>query len=383
MAALSTEPTPADRVLRVEGLSKDYGDVSAVADVSLVLEPGTFFALLGPSGCGKTTLLKMLAGFEAPTAGEIYLGDRNISNVPPFRRPLNTVFQNYALFPHMDVAKNVGYALRQQRPRLSKGDIAAQVNQVLRLVQLDHLTARKPWEISGGQQQRVALARALVAQPMVLLLDEPLSALDAKLRVDMQSELKSLQERLGISFVFVTHDQSEALSMADRIAVMRGGRIVQDTTPQQLYDRPIDSWVAGFIGSMNFIPGTLTSLVDGRAEVLATDQRFTGLSTVPETRVGSQVQFALRPERIRLAPLTEGSLPVTGPTMEGTIETLSFHGDQIHYTVRTDTVGDLKVTVPVLGQVSHVQARDGVRVQVGWDEDDARVVPTWTAASTT
>jgi spermidine/putrescine ABC transporter ATP-binding subunit len=382
MAALPAESSATDRILRVDGLSKYYGEVSAVAGVSLVLEPGTFFALLGPSGCGKTTLLKMLAGFEAPTEGRIYLGERDITDVPPFRRPLNTVFQNYALFPHMDVAKNVGYALRQERPRRPKDDIAAKVNQVLRLVQLDHLSARRPFEISGGQQQRVALARALVAQPFVLLLDEPLSALDAKLRVDMQSELKALQERLGISFVFVTHDQSEALSMADRIAVMRGGQIVQDSTPQHLYDRPVDSWVAGFIGSMNFVAATVTACVDGRTHVRSGMQTFVGLSTVSQLPVGADVQFALRPERIRLAAHDEGALPVTGPTMPGRIEHFSFHGDQIHYTVHTDTMGRLKVTVPVLGQVSHLQAREGVEVQVGWDEDDARVVPTWSASST-
>lgn len=381
MGELATEPDVSERVLRIEGLTKDYGDVRAVSNVSLVLEPGTFFALLGPSGCGKTTLLKMLAGFERPTDGEVYLGDRSITDVPPFRRPLNTVFQHYALFPHMDVAKNVGYALRQERPRIDKSEIVNRVNRALRMVQLDHLTARKPFELSGGQQQRVALARALVAQPMVLLLDEPLSALDAKLRVDMRSELKSLQERLGISFVFVTHDQGEALSMADRIAVMRDGEIIQDATPQELYDRPIDSWVAAFIGSMNFVPGNVTGVVDGRAQVLAASGTFSGLATVPYLATGQEVEFALRPERIRLSVMIDQPLAVTGPTLSGVIESLSFHGDQVHYVVRTETIDNLKVTVPVLGEVGQLHARDGVTVHVGWNQDDARVVPRWTTTS--
>ncbi len=227
--------------LQVRGLTKMYGDVVAVHDVSFDLAPGHFFALLGPSGCGKTTLLKLLAGFEDPTAGEIHLDGRAMAGVPAYHRPLNTVFQQYALFPHMNVVKNVGYALRQRRPRLPRTTIESRVNDALRLVQLDHLATRRTWELSGGQQQRVALARAIVASPSILLLDEPLSALDARLRVDMQAELKSLQDKLGISFVFVTHDQSEALSMADRIAVLRDGRLVQDSTPFDIYDLPADS----------------------------------------------------------------------------------------------------------------------------------------------
>ncbi|WP_148572346.1 ABC transporter ATP-binding protein [Nocardioides caldifontis] len=379
MGAVAVEAERTQQQLRVERLSKHYGDVRAVSDVSFVLEPGTFFALLGPSGCGKTTLLKMLAGFETPTAGEIFLGDRSIADDPPFRRPLNTVFQHYALFPHMDVAKNVGYALRQQKERPARSEIQRQVERALRMVQLDHLARRRPQELSGGQQQRVALARALVAGPRVLLLDEPLSALDAKLRVDMQSELKSLQGQLGISFVFVTHDQSEALSMADRIAVMRDGRIVQDTTPHDLYDRPVDSWVAGFIGSSNFIPGSVSAVGHGRAEATTAFQRLRGVPTVEELTSGQSVQVALRPERIRISMDPQTPPQVDGPVSPGTVQAFSFHGDQIDYTVATRDFGTLKVRVPLTGEADRVLVREAVSVQIGWNEDDARIVPTWDA----
>jgi spermidine/putrescine transport system ATP-binding protein len=377
VTALSLESDRAQQRLSVEGVSKHYGDVRAVSDVSFVLEPGTFFALLGPSGCGKTTLLKMLAGFESPTTGEILLGERQITDDPPFRRPLNTVFQHYALFPHMNVAKNVGYALRQQRDRAARGQIQQRVDEALRMVQLDQLAHRRPQELSGGQQQRVALARALVAEPMVLLLDEPLSALDAKLRVDMQAELKSLQEQLGISFVFVTHDQSEALSMADRIAVMRNGRIVQDTTPHELYDRPADSWVAGFIGSSNFLPGSVSAVSRDTVEVSTSGGRLLGVPTVPSLTTGEEVQLVLRPERIRISMDPETAPPVTGPVASGTVESFSFHGDQIDYSVTTREFGSLKVRVPLTGEAGSTLLREAVTVQIGWNEDDARVVPTW------
>ena len=248
------EPRSASEPLRLAGVSKAYGDNLAVDNVTLTLEPGGFFALLGPSGCGKTTLLKLIAGFEQPDSGSIRLGERDLVGVPPYLRPVNTVSQHYALFPHMNVSRNVGYALRQQRPRLPRDDIAQRVNQALQMVQLDHLSQREPHQLSGGQQQRVALARALVANPEVLLLDEPLSALDAKLRVEMRNELKALQARLGLSFIFVTHDQAEALSMATEVAVMRKGSIIQTSSPEDLYDWPADPWVGNFIGAMNFTP---------------------------------------------------------------------------------------------------------------------------------
>ncbi|WP_433496385.1 ABC transporter ATP-binding protein [Sphaerimonospora sp. CA-214678] len=371
----------AEGFLHVNGLCKEYGDVRAVSDVSFALEPGTFFALLGPSGCGKTTLLKLLAGFETPSAGEIHLGGEAMTHVPAFRRPLNTVFQHYALFPHMDVTKNVGYALRQQRPRIAKPEIRSRVDEALLMVRLDHLGRRRPWELSGGQQQRVALARALVAQPSVLLLDEPLSALDAKLRVDMQTELKSLQTRLGISFVFVTHDQGEALSMADRIAVMRAGEIVQDSTPQELYDLPVDSWVAGFIGTMNFVPGTVTGASGGLTQITTDAGRFSGIPTTGDLTPGRSAQLALRPERLRLSVPGTGDTVAAECTASGVIEAFSFHGDQVDCTVRTRLLGAVRVRIPLAGAAHEINLQPGTAVDVGWHPMDARIVPTWKSAS--
>ncbi|MFC5818158.1 ABC transporter ATP-binding protein [Nonomuraea harbinensis] len=380
MTAVTNDEQVAEGFLRVVGLSKAYGDVRAVSNVSFSLEPGTFFALLGPSGCGKTTLLKMLAGFESPSAGEIHLGPGEITDMPAFRRPLNTVFQHYALFPHMDVAKNVGYALRQQRPRIAKSEIESRVNAALQLVQLDHLPRRRPSELSGGQQQRVALARALVAHPSVLLLDEPLSALDAKLRVDMQAELKSLQSRLGISFIFVTHDQGEALSMADRIAVMREGEIVQDTTPMDLYDRPADSWVAGFIGTMNFVAGTVAGVSDDLTQVETEAGTFSGIATA-DLNSGQDVRLALRPERLRLFAPDSDDSKAAECTATGVVEAFSFHGDQVDCTVRTQTIGAVKVRIPLAGTAHEIDFQSGGAVVVGWNSRDARVVPTWNSAA--
>ena len=374
MTAVTARPTTTS-TLWVEGLSKDYGDVRAVANVSFKLEPGTFYALLGPSGCGKTTLLKLLAGFEEPTGGDIYLDGRSIASVPAFRRPLNTVFQHYALFPHMDVARNVGYALRQQRPRLPKAEVEQRVDDALAMVQLAHLSRRRSWELSGGQQQRVALARALVARPQVLLLDEPLSALDAKLRVDMQGELKSLQEQLGISFVFVTHDQSEALSMADRIAVMRAGEIVQDALPRDLYDSPADTWVAGFIGSMNVAAGTVSGLDGSNVRVRVGGREYTGVPTVAGLTPGAPAHFAIRPERVRMVA---GDTDLhTDSRTEGTIRALRFRGDQIDYTIDTPGLGDIKVRVALGSVWDDPDLRPGASVALGWNRLDARVVPTW------
>ena len=234
---------------------KTFGPVVAVDHVSFAIRKGSFYSFLGPSGCGKTSSLRLIGGFEQPDSGEILINGETVVGVPPYRRRVNMVFQHYALFPHMDVAANVGYGLRQGRPRLAKADIEQQVQDALALVRLSGYERRRAWELSGGQQQRVALARALINKPTVLLLDEPLAALDRKLRKDMQVELKTLQREVGITFVFVTHDQEEALSMSDCIAVMRDGRIMQEGSPTELYNQPVDRYVAGFIGQSNFLAG--------------------------------------------------------------------------------------------------------------------------------
>jgi spermidine/putrescine transport system ATP-binding protein len=278
---------------------KRFGDVSAVDHVSLRIKRGEFFSLLGPSGCGKTTTLRLLAGFEQPTAGEIMIQDRPMAGVPAHKRNVNTVFQSYALFPHMTVQQNVAFGL--EASKVPRGEIAKRVREALELVRLAGFEQRRPRQMSGGQQQRVALARALVNHPAVLLLDEPLGALDLKLRKEMQAELKSLQERVGITFIYVTHDQGEALTMSDRIAVMSHGNVLQCATPVEIYEHPNSRFVADFIGESNFLPGTVI-----RSEPdLVTVQLHNG-STIRAARRGDYrreqaISIAVRPERLRLS----------------------------------------------------------------------------------
>src|SRR5215212_2087574 len=250
-------------------LVKRFGDFTAVAGINLQMPSGEFFSLLGPSGCGKTTTLRMIAGFERPTEGQILLDGVDMAQTPPHKRNVNTVFQNYALFPHLSVQENVAFGLKYQKA--SKDETKDRVAKALDLVQMTQFAERRPNQLSGGQQQRVALARALILNPKVLLLDEPLGALDAKLRKRLQLELKALQEEVGITFVYVTHDQEEALTMSDRIAVMANGRVEQVAAPEEVYERPATTFVAGFIGVSNLMPGTVTGTTDGAASVKVGD----------------------------------------------------------------------------------------------------------------
>jgi spermidine/putrescine transport system ATP-binding protein len=291
------EPTalgPIKARVTLEGLSKRFGDVEAVRRLDLEIQEGEFFSLLGPSGCGKTTTLRLIAGFEEPTSGRIVLGGKDVTDTPPHRRPVNTVFQNYALFPHLNVRDNVAFGLRftdverQDRNRL--------VEQSLALVRMERFARRKPARLSGGEQQRVALARALVLNPSVLLLDEPLGALDAKLRRALQIELKTIQEQVGITFVYVTHDQEEALTMSDRIAVMSDGLVQQIGTPREVYEEPETTFVADFLGVSNLMTGD----ADGRGRVRVGDAELTAARGDVEA-IG-EVQLTIRPERVQLEP---------------------------------------------------------------------------------
>ncbi|MEL6266347.1 MAG: ATP-binding cassette domain-containing protein, partial [Pseudomonadota bacterium] len=243
-------------VAELRGVSKRFGDVVAASDLNLRIEPGEFLSFLGPSGCGKTTALRMLAGFETPTGGEVLIDGEVVNGLEPFRRPVNMVFQSYALFPHLTVEQNIAFGLRQRRPRPARQVIDRKVARALETVRLSGFERRRIWEMSGGQQQRVALARAIVNEPKLLLLDEPLAALDRKLRKEMQIELQDLQREIGITFVLVTHDQEEALSLSDRVCVMRAGQIVQTGSPQGLYDNPESRYVAGFVGTSITVPST-------------------------------------------------------------------------------------------------------------------------------
>jgi len=290
---VSTSP-----LIRFEGVSKRFGDTAAVDDVTLDIAAGEFFVLLGPSGCGKTTLMRLLAGFEAPDAGRVLLAGRELAGLRPHRRPVNMMFQSYALFPHLTVAANVAYGLLQER--LGRAEIDARVGEMLALVQLEPLSARKPDQLSGGQRQRVALARALAKRPKVLLLDEPLGALDRRLREETRGQLKAIQARLGTTFLMVTHDQDEAMGLADRMAVMRQGRIVQLGPPAELYANPVDRDVAGFLGEVNLFP------------------------------VPGGGWRAVRPERMILSR----DRPALADAWTGEVQAVAYLGDRTHYTVR-------------------------------------------------
>ena len=306
-------PTP---LLRIEAVRKTFGRSTAVDGLSLDIHAGEFFALLGPSGCGKTTLLRMLAGFETPDAGRILLDGADIADVLPHQRPVNMMFQSYALFPHLNVRDNISFGLKNAG--LTRAGIDGRVGEMLDLVKLKGLESRKPHQLSGGQKQRVALARALARRPQLLLLDEPLAALDKKLREETQSELIALQRRLGTTFVIVTHDQNEAMTMAGRIGVMNDGRLEQVATPRQLYEAPESRWVAGFVGDINLIEGDVT-LHDGHRLTVATAQAGTLLATEPRQKLdGTSVCLAIRPEKIRLA--RKG--PAAGPGMSGSMNSV-------------------------------------------------------------
>jgi len=308
--------------------------VRAMDDVSLQIGEGEFFALLGPSGCGKTTTLRSVAGFEEPDAGDILIRGSPVQGIPPFHRPVNTVFQDYALFPHMSVMQNVMFGLKMARVPAAEARRRAQ--EALELVQLPHVAGRKPSQLSGGQRQRIALVRALVNEPAVLLLDEPLGALDLKLRKAMQFELKAVQARVGITFVFVTHDQEEAMAMADRIAVMEGGRVLQVGTPAEIYEHPADRFVADFIGETNFLEGTLVGRDDDTGHLKLPDGRT--LQAPLEGRAistGEPASLAIRPERIRLSPPGSAGSADGTTCLTGTVAEVHYLGTDTRYHVHT------------------------------------------------
>jgi len=353
--------------VRLDRVTKRFGDVTAVDDLSLAIEHGEFFSMLGPSGCGKTTTLRMIGGFEAVTSGTVHLGSADITDLPPFRRPVNTVFQNYALFPHLDVFENIAFGLR--RRKTPTNEIRHQVAFMLRLVDLEGYERRKPTQLSGGQQQRVALARALVNNPDVLLLDEPLGALDLKLRKQMQVELKRIQSEIGITFIFVTHDQEEAMTMSDRIAVMRHGQIEQLGSPEELYERPRTEFVAGFLGVSNL----LDAEVEGRGQPFA-DLRLADGSMVraPMTSANgsTQVRVGIRPEKLHVLPLHEDGT-TTGPdgtnAIEGVVLDASYIGVSTQYLVETRDGHKLTVYAQNLETSGASEAlADGQRVRLTW-----------------
>jgi putrescine transport system ATP-binding protein len=351
-------------LVRFERVTKRFGDAVAIDHLSLDIFPGEFFALLGPSGCGKSTLLRLLAGFETPSEGRVMLDGEAIDAVPPHRRPVNMMFQSYALFPHLTVAGNVAFGLRQERR--ARSDIAARVAEMLALVEMQPFARRKPHELSGGQRQRVALARSLVKRPRVLLLDEPLAALDKQLRAQTQFELIELQARLGTTFVIVTHDQEEAMTVAGRIAVMQHGRIVQVGTPSDIYEQPSSRYVAGFVGDVNLIEGRLAatgpsgSLIDSVAGVrLVVAQRVDG-------GAGATVWVALRPEKVRIA-LEQPSAAEN--RVAGRVSEIGYLGNVSVYKVRLDNGFMLKAQAANLTRLVERPIKVDERVWLSWTPD--------------
>ena len=346
-------------IISIQQVGKSYGAFRAIEDISLDIEHGEFFSLLGASGCGKTTLLRMLAGLEDVTDGEILIDGAPMSGVPPFRRPVNMVFQSYAIFPHLNVADNIGYGLRKQR--LPKDKRNEMIDEMLSLVMLEGYGDRRANQLSGGQRQRIALARALIMKPKVLLLDEPLGALDKQLREQMQLELRRLQQTLGITFVFVTHDQEEALTLSDRIAVMSGGDVLQVDTPTGLYERPRNRQIASFIGNMNFMDGKVMSRDGAMASV-----RIDGIGNLDVLAEGTalcegdRACVAIRPEKLSV----HTSKPESGQMIEGTVEMMTYLGERSH----------LHIRVPGLDRPLAISVQNST-IQTGAEDKASR--PVW------
>jgi spermidine/putrescine transport system ATP-binding protein len=340
--------------LHMVGLTKRFASMTAVDDLNLTIPAGSFFALLGPSGCGKTTTLRMVAGLEDPTGGSILVGDREITQLRPYQRPVNTVFQSYALFPHLDIFENVAFGLRRRGIK----DVKKQVEDMLELVELTSMARRKPGQLSGGQQQRVAVARALINQPDVLLLDEPLGALDLKLRRQMQTELKRIQTEVGITFVHVTHDQEEAMTMADTVAVMNQGRIEQMGSPVDIYESPRTAFVANFLGQSNLFPGSVVSREGDVVVVNAHDHHF----SIPSVRVatsGSSVVVGVRPEKVTIRR-ANGASPEGMNSLAGVVTDASFTGMSTQYLVRTGWGQELQVFAQNLSAEEPIRLGDDV-----------------------
>ncbi len=352
--------------LSLRNLSKVYGSLAAVDGVDLDVPRGSFLTLLGPSGSGKTTILMSIAGFVEPSGGSILLDDKDITRFPPDKRNFGMVFQGYALFPHMTVADNIWFPLKVRG--VSRADAAAKIKSALELVQMGHLAERYPSQLSGGQQQRVALARAIVFEPDLLLLDEPLSALDKKLRADLQWELKSLHQRLGTTFIYVTHDQEEALSMSDTIIILRDGKIEQQGVPGELYEKPATRFVADFLGKSNFLLGTVGEKKEGAFTYVCGGQPLVQAGSASHTKVNGEVLIALRPEKIALT----AERPAATNAVSGRITAFNYYGSAYHFQVQTEALGELIATTPAW--TCTIEPSIGNTIWLGWEPDASVVV---------
>lgn len=365
---MKTNAKAIEDALVIEGFTKVYGGFTAVAGVDLRVGAGEFFSILGPSGSGKTTLLRAVAGFLSPTSGRILIAGEDVSTTPAHRRPCNLVFQNYALFPHMSVRDNVAFGLVERR--MAKAEITRRVDAMLELVQLEQMASRRPSQLSGGQQQRVALARALVLDPAVLLLDEPLGALDAKLRKEMQTELKRIQGEVGMTFVYVTHDQGEALSMSDRIAVINQGLVEQVGTPRHVYDAPSSAFVAGFVGDGTLFEGVVDELRDSTVVVrLAMNRRVEVAVSGGEWQTGDQCVLLVRPESLAVHRVDD---TLATNRLEGRIVSMMFEGSAVRYHVKID---DGTVVEALVDANSGFEAVTGASVALTWTPCAGRLLP--------
>jgi spermidine/putrescine transport system ATP-binding protein len=361
-------PVNGSVAIALEGVSKRFGKSEAVRGVTLAIGEGEFFSLLGPSGCGKTTTLRMIAGFEVPDEGRILLQGRDVTDVLASRRPVNMVFQQYALFPHMSIYDNVAFGLKVKR--VPRDQHRERVHEILRVVELEGLERRRPRQLSGGQQQRVALARALVNRPAALLLDEPLGALDVKLRKQMQLELKRIQSELGTTFVYVTHDQEEALAMSDRIAVMNRGLVEQIGGPREIYEHPLTAFVADFIGSLNALELTVDELVGGYAVMRVGEAERVVVLAGSTTRPGEPLRVAVRPERVQIGPV-EGPARDGGSRLEGTIAEIVYLGMYTQFHVETRAG---RVVCNRLADEPQSPLQSGARVALSWEPEHTSVL---------
>jgi putrescine transport system ATP-binding protein len=359
------DPAAKPPLLRFEGIGKRFGDVVAVDRVSLDIYEGEFFSLLGPSGSGKSTLLRILAGFEQPSEGRLLLDGEDIADMPPHRRPVNMMFQSYALFPHFTVAGNVAFGLKQES--LPNAEIEARTRDILALVQLEEYAERKPHQLSGGQRQRVALARALVKRPRLLLLDEPLSALDRKLREETRFELTALQRRLGLTFIMVTHDQDEAMALSDRIGVMNRGGLVQVASPTEIYEQPNSRWVAGFVGDVNLIEAQVATAEAGGSTLEAAGGVRLRVAQRIDAPAGTMLWIAVRPEKIQVSQKTPPAPDGNG--LSGVVMDIGYLGDVSVYKVRTDSGLILKSTVANRARTLEQGIDRGDRVWLRWTAD--------------